>query len=53
MIKGKERVKSSQRTGTKDPWTKTTGSGLTVGEGDGWHRGEQWGKIGTTVIEQQ
>ena len=40
-------------TGINDPWTRTTGWGWTVGVGvwgwAGW--GEQWGKIGTTVIK--
>ena len=36
-----------------DPQTWTIGWGLTVGMGGGQGRGEQWGKIGTTVIEQQ
>ena len=35
-----------------DPWTWTTGQGLTVG-GDGVQgSGEQWGEIGEMVIEQ-
>ena len=32
---------SSQGTGINDPWTWTTGWGLT-----GWGREEQWGKLG-------
>ena len=36
-----------------DPWTWTTGWGLTVGVGGGMGGGEQRGKTGTTVIEQQ
>ena len=35
-----------------DPQTWTTGWGLTVGAGGGRGRREQWGKTGTTVIEQ-
>ena len=35
-----------------DPWAWTTGWGLTVGGGRRG-MGEQWGKIETTVIEQQ
>ena len=35
-----------------DPWTWTTGWGLTVGAGVGMGGGEQRGKMGTTVIEQ-
>ena len=33
-----------------DPWTWTTGWGLTVGGGE---QGRAAGEIGTTVIEQQ
>ena len=33
-----------------DPWTWTTGWGLTMGAGGGWGWQKQWGKI---VIEQQ
>ena len=29
------------------------GVGLSVGGRGGWGRGEWWGKMGTTVIEQQ
>ena len=32
---------------------KDSGGGLNVGGGGGQGRGEQWGKMGTTVIEQQ
>ena len=50
--RGEEREGSSQRTCMNDPWMRTTGWGLTVGVGGGWDK-EQWGKIGTTVIEQK
>ena len=36
-----------------DPWTWTAGWELTVEVGGVQDRGEQWEKIGTTVIEQQ
>ena len=36
-----------------DPWTWTTGWGLTVGVGGGLGGGEQRGKNGTNVVEQQ
>ena len=42
---------SSQGTCVNDPWERTTGWGLTVGARGGMGRGEQRGKIGTTVIE--
>ena len=45
------RVKS--RNLHKGPMDKDSGGGLNVGGGGGSGRGEQWGKMGTTVIEQQ
>ena len=49
---GKEGEGPSQGTDMNDPWTWTTGWGLTVGGGSAG-QGKQGGKIGTTVIEQQ
>ena len=34
-----------------DPWTWTTGWGMTVGTGGGWGEEGKGGKIGTTVTE--
>ena len=52
---GKEGEGPNQWTGISDPWEWTTGWGLIVGMGggQGQGRGEQWGKIRTTVIEQK
>ena len=51
---GKAVEGSSRETGINDPWTWTTGWGLTVGAVEGkWGRVKQWGKTGTTVMEQQ
>ena len=47
----KEGEETSQRTCMNDPWTWTTGWGLTVGAGLGWVEECKRGKIGTTVIE--
>ena len=48
---GGKQGKGHQETCIKDPWTWTTGWGLTVGAGQvGKSNGE---KIGTTVIEKQ
>lgn len=48
-------VMTAERMGTytKDPWTRTVGWGLSLGAGVGQGRGEQWGKMGTIVTEQQ
>ena len=42
----------SQGTSINDPWTWTTGWGLTVGAGGGRGQENNRGKIGTSVIEQ-
>ena len=44
-------VITAERRGTctKDPWTRTMGWGLSLGAGVELCRGEQWGKMGTTV----
>ena len=40
----------SQRTYMKEPWTWAMVWGLNLGRGGGLGRGEQRGKIGTTVM---
>ena len=35
-----------------EPWTWTTGWGLSVGVGVGWAEESKGGEIGTTVAEQ-
>ena len=37
----------------KDPWTNQRRVELRVGGGGHWGRGEWWGEIETTVLEQQ
>ena len=49
---GGKRGGSRQGTCRKDPWTWTTGWGLTVAGGLSKSRESNRGKIGTTVVEQ-
>ena len=51
---GGKREGSSKGTCIKDPWTRTTGGEIECGRGVGEQgRREQWGEVGTTVIEQK
>ena len=52
---GKERKGSNQQTGIKDPWTWTTGWGLTVGAGVGQGRAteENWDNYNRTRIKKE
>ena len=49
----KEWEETSQRTCMNDPWTWTTGWGLTVGVGMGREEESKGGKNRDNVIEQQ
>ena len=50
---GGEDNRERRGTCTEDPWTRTMERGLSLGTQVGQGRGDQWGKMGTTVTAQQ